>query len=208
MIAEFLRPPRGAAEIAADALRILGLVGVLVAALLFSATDAGILAFVLPGLLLPRFLGMRAGFDIAYCLALQAAGWSNVLDLYTRVTWWDIPVHLVCTGMIAIVAYLFLARLGAVARPGGAGFTVAGGILVTTALGLAVSALWEMVEWIGKTYVSSAIFVEYDDTIGDMAVGGLGALLAGVLLATVRLERVGAFERVDAGGSAEPVRPV
>jgi hypothetical protein len=39
-----------------------------------------------------------------------------------------------------------------------------------------------MVEWLGKTYVSSSIFVAYDDTIGDMAVGGLGALVAGALL--------------------------
>jgi hypothetical protein len=55
--------------------------------------------------------------------------------------------------------------------------------------GLAVSALWEMVEWAGRTFVTSEIFVTYEDTISDMAVGGLGALAAGVVVALFPLLR-------------------
>ncbi|WP_017202455.1 hypothetical protein [Microbacterium algeriense] len=40
----------------------------------------------------------------------------------------------------------------------------------------------------GRTFVTDEIFVTYEDTIGDMALGGLGALAAGVLVAFVRLE--------------------
>ena len=46
-----------------------------------------------------------------------------------------------------------------------------------------------MVEWLGKTFITDEIFVTYTDTIGDMAVGGLGALIAGIVVARVRLLR-------------------
>jgi hypothetical protein len=39
--------------------------------------------------------------------------------------------------------------------------------------------LWELVELVGHTYIDSTIFVGYTDTIGDLAAGGLGSLLAG-----------------------------
>jgi hypothetical protein len=199
MIARFLRRPEGAAEIIADLLRVIGAVGVLVAAFVFGPTDAGVLAFLLPGLLLPRFLGARPAFDIAYCLILLIAGWSNVLDLYTRVSWWDVAVHLVCTGVIAAMLYLLLARCGVVPPPADARFTVATGVVLTLALGLAVSALWEMVEWFGHAFISSEIFVEYDDTIADMAVGAVGSIIAGTVLALVRLERLD-----DPSGASRP----
>jgi hypothetical protein len=189
LIATFLQPPRGAGAVVADALRILGAVGVLVAAFAFGPTDAGVLAFVLPGLLLPRFLGVRPAFDIAYCALLLVAGWSNVLDLYTSVPWWDIAIHFACTAVIAVMLYLLLAALGIVTDPADPRFTLATGVVLTAALGLALSAVWEMVEWIGHTFISSEIFVEYDDTIGDMAMGGLGAVIGGILLATVPLVR-------------------
>jgi hypothetical protein len=201
MVDRFLRPPSGPAELAADALRVLAGIGVVVAAVFFGPTDAGVLAFVLPGLLLPRLLGVRAGFDLVYSAVLLVAGWSNVLDLYTSVAWWDVVVHLTCTAVIALMLYLLLAELGIVPHPAGvrpaeARPPRATPVVLTAALGLAVSALWEMVEWFGHAFISSEIFVEYDDTIGDMAVGGLGAVMAGVVLARVRLLR----RDEDAGG--------
>ncbi|MFB2585243.1 hypothetical protein [Herbiconiux liukaitaii] len=189
MIAAFLRRPHGALEMVADALRVLGAVGVLVAAIAFGPTDAGVLAFVLPGLLLPRFLGVRPGFDIVYCALLLVAGWSNVLDLYTRIPWWDVLVHFACTGVIAVMLYLLLAQMGVVMDPADDRFTPATALVLSATLGLALSAVWEMVEWIGHTFISGEIFVEYDDTIGDMAMGGLGAVIAGIVLAAVPLRR-------------------
>ena len=189
MIEEFLRPPRGASEVAADLLRLVGLISVIVAAIAFQATDAGVLAFVLPGLLLPRFIGARPGFDIVYCALLLIAGWSNVLDLYTSVTWWDIPVHFTCVGAIAAMLHLLLTRLSIVTDPGTAPFPSATAVVSTTTIGVTVATLWEMVEWFGKTFVSTQIFVEYNDTIGDLAVGTLGAISAGIVVGLVRLQR-------------------
>lgn len=189
MIETFLRGPRGALAVLADVLRMAGLVSVAVAATHFQATDAGVLAFVLAGLVLPRFVGVPAGFDVAYCATLLVAAWSNVFDLYTGVTWWDIPVHFCCTGVMAVMVYLLFARIGMVPHPrpdasqGGTSGNSSGIIVIFTAvLGLAASALWEMVEWFGHAFISSAIYVEYNDTIADMAIGGLGAVVAGVLL--------------------------
>lgn len=196
MIETFLRWPRGTAAVLADVLRVTGLLSVPVAAWLFTATDAGVLAFVLAGLVLPRFVGVPPVFDVVYCAVLLIAGWSNVFGLYTSLTWWDIPVHFFCTGVIAVMVYLLLARLGMLpgsrrsengqSFPGTAATTIA---VITPALGLAVSALWEMVEWFGHEVISPAIYVEYNDTIGDMAVGGLGAALAGVILSRATLRR-------------------
>ncbi|MCR2763617.1 hypothetical protein NQ152_08860 [Microbacterium sp. zg.B48] len=185
----FLRLPQGVAEVAADLVRVVGLVSVVVAAIWFSPTDAGILALALPALLVPRFVGVRAAFDIGYGVIVLIAAWSNVIDLYRTVPGWDLLVHFLCTGVIAAVAYLALGRWGIVAAPGSASFAARSPLVLVPALGLAVSALWEMIEWVGYTFVSDDIFVAYTDTIGDMAVGGLGALATAVLVAYVRLAR-------------------
>ncbi|MGD8195481.1 hypothetical protein ACEXQB_013400 [Herbiconiux sp. P18] len=182
MIARFLRRPHGAAEWVADAVRVVGLLSVVAAFVGWSVTDAGILALVLPALLVPRFVGVHPLFDVGYGVTLLVAAWSNVFDLYTRVWWWDLVVHFACTGVIAALVYLLLARVGMLAAPGSQGFSLATSLVFCATFGLAGSAVWEMIEWLGKTYVSPAISVEYGDTIGDMTIGGLGAVVAGVLL--------------------------
>lgn len=197
MIENFLRPPRSAGEATADALRVLGLVSVIIAAFGWEATDAGVLAFALPALLLPRFLGSRAWFDIVFCLTVLVAAWSNVVDLYTTVPGWDLVVHFVATGVLSIGTYQLLARLRIVPTADTALRRVP--IVLVTAIGLALSALWEMVEWFGWAVITDTIFVAYEDTIADMTVGGLGALAAGILLTAVPVDR-------DAERPADPQR--
>ena len=186
MIENFLRPPAGRTAIAADAVRVVGVLGVLVAAIWWTATDAGVLALVLPALLLPRFIGARPLFDVVYGVVLLVAAWSNVFDLYTSIPWWDLAVHLTCTGVVAAMIFLLLERVEIIAAPSSGPVTAAVPIVLTTLIGLAASAVWEMIEWLGKTFVSEEIFVAYDDTIADMAIGGVGAVLAGVALASMR----------------------
>ncbi len=185
----FLRPPATGGEYAADALRLLGVLSVVAAGIWWSPTDAGIIALSLPALMVPRMLGLRAWFDIAVNVTVLIAAWSNVLDLYRTIAGWDLVVHFVCTGVIAATAYVVLARLGIVPVAEADAFTRRGAIVITSVLGLAVSAVWEMVEWAGYTFITDEIFVTYVDTIGDMAVGGVGAIVAGVMVALVRLER-------------------
>lgn len=189
MIDNFLRPVRGPADVGADVLRGFGVLSVVLAAIFFDATDAGVVAFALPGLFFPRFMGMKAWADLVFGGTLLVAAWSNVFDLYASIGWWDLAVHFVCTGIVAAGVYLLLAQVGVVAAPGTGRMAATAGLILTTTIGLALCALWEMVEWIGGTYISDAIYTAYDDTIGDMAVGGFGALCAGFAIAFLPLLR-------------------
>jgi hypothetical protein len=187
VIRRFLRPPSGAGEWIADAIRVLGPLSVVAGFVWWAPADAGVLALALFGLVLPRFVGVRPGFDIAFCVTVLVAAWSNVFLLYQTVLGWDLVVHFVFTGMVAAMAYLLLARLELVPPPLAPGTRRATPILLVTSLGLALSAVWEMLEWIGWRFISEEIYVAYEDSIGDMAAGGLGGILAGLLVARVRL---------------------
>lgn len=189
MIENFLRRPQTVAEVCADVVRGLGALSVIIAAVWFDLTDAGVLALALPGLLIPRFVGVRAWVDITFGATLLVAAWSNVFDLYTRIVGWDLLVHFACTAALVTVSYLLLRRAETITVPDAPRSAVLATVLTTTMLGLALSAVWEMIEWLGYTYISNEIFVGYEDTIADMAVGGLGAAGAGFAVAFVPLLR-------------------
>lgn len=182
MIENFLRAPQSFAEVAADLLRFLGVISVILALMAFDLTDAGILAFALPGLFAPRFLAFPAAADITISVTLLIAAWSNVFDLYTRIAVWDLVVHFFCTAVLAAALYVLLLRSETVADPGVSLMAAKVGVLLTTAIGLALSALWEMVEWLGLVFITPDIFVTYTDTIGDMVAGGIGSLAAGAVV--------------------------
>lgn len=74
---DFLRRPRTVAEYGADAIRAIGVLSVLVAAIWSTPTDAGILALATPALMLPRALGMRGGVDLAIGVTVLVAAASN-----------------------------------------------------------------------------------------------------------------------------------
>ena len=185
MIENFLERPRSIGEFVADGVRMVGVASIIAAAIWWQPVDVAMFALVLLGLVVPRFLGVRSSFDVAFGLALLVAAWSSLLDLYTTVAGWDLVVHFVANGLLAGTAYVLFARF-ALAAPGDApapvqlsGATVA---LLTTAFGLALGAVWEMAEWLGNTYIDETIFVGYDDSIGDMAVGALGSVIVGVAM--------------------------
>lgn len=201
---DFLRPPRSLAEWSADSLRVLGIVGVGVALIWLAPTDAGIAALALPALMLPRVLGLRGGFDLAVCATVLVAAWSNIFDLYRTIPGWDLVVHLICTGILTIVAALILTRAEVVTMTRDHGARPRTPLVLAPLLALALSAMWEMVEWLGWAYLSDEIFVTYQDTIGDMVFGGLGGIAAGVILATLSLRRPRSTDGV--GGSANRSR--
>lgn len=189
---DFLRPPRTAAEWAADCLRVVGVLAVIAAAVWLKPTDAGIAALALPALMLPRMLGLRPWFDVVACVVVLVAAWSNVLDLYRTITGWDLLLHGVCTGVLAIVLAVVIERTGVAALTRDAGVRPRTPLVMLPLLALAISAVWEMIEWVGWAFLSDDIFVTYQDTIGDMVLGGVGGVLAGALLAWTRVERRGA----------------
>lgn len=183
MIDSLLRRPATSAELVSDGIRALGAASLLAALLWHGPVEAALFALVAFGLLVSRCLPAIPLFSSLYGLTLLAAAWSSVLDLYAKISWWDLAVHFAATGTIAVMAWYLLAAFGAVsARSHGrllTSFTVAA---VVTALGLSLSVLWEFAEWWGHTFVDETINVGYQDTMGDLAAGGLGALASGYLL--------------------------
>ncbi|RZI96028.1 MAG: hypothetical protein EOO67_01325 [Microbacterium sp.] len=185
MIDNFLRPPRTVGLLVADGVRAIALLSVIVVAVWWTAVDVAVLALALPATLAARFLGIRGGIDAALGAAVLLAAWSSVLDLYERIAWWDVLVHFVCTGALAMLAYVALDRARVLREPREARLWTV--LVLTVALGLALSAVWEIAEWLGHTFVSQDIYVAYGDTIGDMAAGGAGAAVGGLVLGRVRL---------------------
>ncbi len=185
MYANLKRPPRSVTDWLADLTRAIAIVVVVVALFTLPFTDFAVLSMSLPAVMLSRMIGLRSGLDLVTCVTVFVAAGSNVIDLYRTWTGWDLVVHLACTGVLAAVALVLLddAR---VIPPTGRRRTP---IVVATMAGLALSAVWEMVEWFGYRFITDAIFVTYDDTIGDMMAGGAGAFVAGVLASRFRLTR-------------------
>lgn len=191
---DFLRPPATLGDWLADVLRVIGVLGVIAAAIWLKPTDAGIAALALPALMLPRMLGLAAWFDVTACATVLVAAWSNVFDLYRTVTGWDLVLHFLCTAVLAVIAAVILTRTGIVplvAAVDGSGPPLRRRtpVVLVPLVALAISAVWEMIEWLGWRYLSDEIFVTYQDTIGDMVMGGLGGVAAGVLLALVPVGR-------------------
>lgn len=99
---------------------------------------------------------------------------GNSLDLYDTVTWWDDLNH--------FANWLFLL--------GGIGLLLAPAVhqrwvlvLLVTGLGAALAIGWELGEWFTFIRHGTEIETAYEDTLGDEALGTLGALVAGLLLA-------------------------
>lgn len=173
-----------AVRAAADLVRVAGVVSFAIGVSRgFIAT--ALFALVLLGLTLLRVTRVPAGLDLGAGALMVVAAWFALLDYYLRYSWLDVAVHVVATGLVAGAAYAALVRVGVVHPPDDPTLPRArlGVVLVTVALGGALGVLWEGGEWFGHTYLDPSIQIGYDDTIGDLFSGGLGALLAGLYLA-------------------------
>jgi hypothetical protein len=100
---------------------------------------------------------------------------GNTLDLYDSVTWWDDANHLVNWFLLTLGAGLLLLRAGI--RPAWAlGLLVAG-------IGALLAIGWELAEYVTFIRGGTELDTAYTDTLGDEALGCLGAVLAGGLIA-------------------------
>jgi hypothetical protein len=99
---------------------------------------------------------------------------GNTLDLYDTIEWWDDANHLVNWGILTAGFALAIAALplGRLNR-----FGLAWGFGAITAIG------WELAEYVTFIRDSSELATAYTDTLGDLALGGLGAAVAAALVA-------------------------
>jgi hypothetical protein len=184
---------RPVAPVPADAVRLAGLGSLLVAVVWFDAVAVALMFLVLGGLVVPRLLAVPGPLDVTYGVAVLVAAWSGVLDVYTAVRWWDLVVHAVVTGLVAVLAYGLVVRLGVALDPADVARRShrVGVPVLTTALGLGLSVLWEIGEWLGHTYLEPSIFVSEVDTLGDLAAGGVGSFVAGLAVMAAARGRLG-----------------
>lgn len=105
---------------------------------------------------------------------------GNSFDLYDALAWWDDLNHfanwfLLCAGLGLIIC-------ADLHRPWAT-------VLVVTGLGAILAIGWELGEWYTFIRHGTEIDTAYEDTLGDEALGTLGALLAGLLVAQVERAR-------------------
>ena len=100
---------------------------------------------------------------------------GNTLDLYDRVAWWDDANHLVNWFLLSLGIGLLLLRAH-ITPPWALGVLVAG-------IGALLAIGWEIGEWYAFIRNGTELDTAYEDTLGDEALGSLGAALAGLLTA-------------------------
>lgn len=158
--------------------------GSVVVGIVTSGGVAGALFFlVLGGALVPRFLRLPPALDLCFGTSLLLAAWAAQLGWYETVPWLDLLVHAVCTGLVAAVGVIVLVRGRMLALGAPTGRTRVGLAITTAGIGALSAILWEVGEWAGHTFLDDGIDVGYTDTVTDLAVGLLGATLAGITLA-------------------------
>lgn len=180
-----------------DVVRVLAGLAIPVGGALYGPVAVALLSLVLLGTVLPRAVGLQGVVDPLVGLVLSVAAWIALLDLYARVSWLDLVMHLLATAALTVLAYAVLVFLGCLPTPGpllagpdaaarAAGPTLrrprTGAVVTATALGVLLALLWEVGEWAGAQYVDPSIDVGYLDTLGDLVAGGIGAFVAGLLL--------------------------
>lgn len=176
----------------ASAWRRLGDVGRLVAAIsvplgfAVSSTEGALRFTVVFFILLaPRLLHVPGSVDAAFAVALLVAAWAGALGWYEAAWWVDVVVHFITTGVSAGATYFMLDHLGVLASTDwpGAQRQRSRLVLLVVALGLAIGALWELYEWVGRNWLgNTSINVGYDDTILDLTMDGLGSFTVGLVL--------------------------
>jgi hypothetical protein len=136
------------------------------------------------GVLVARAADLPRLYDLAFCIAMVFTGWGEALGLYDKVSWYDNVVHFSVPMLSAPVAYIGLARLEVVPDPrDDTGLHRGTGIFaVTLALGLAIGALWEILEWTSDNTLGSRLQLSNDDTVGDLIADGLGSVAGAGLL--------------------------
>jgi hypothetical protein len=166
------------------------------------AVNVGVAAAAVVGV---RFLRLPRLFDLAFIVAMGLTGWGEALRFYDRFTYYDVLVHVLVPLLGAPVVYIALARLDTLPDPSdarGSRRHLAGIFVVTLALGLAIGAAWEVLEWTSDEALGSELTGGEADTIGDLVADTVGAICGGVLLVVWTTSGWGTIRRLPGGAES------
>ena len=102
---------------------------------------------------------------------------GNRLDLYDAIVWFDDWMHFANTGLIAAAVLLLTLPTTA---------SLAACLERALAFGVTAAVGWEIAEYFAFLSRSSELPNAYADTLGDLAVGTLGAVAAAVAIHALR----------------------
>jgi len=98
---------------------------------------------------------------------------GNRMDLYDTVVWFDDWMHFMNTGLLAAaVILLTLPRTSSFAAT----------LERALAFGVTAAVAWELAEYFAFISKSAERHSAYTDTLGDLALGSLGAVLAAIVI--------------------------
>lgn len=136
-------------------------------------------------LLVPRWTNVPRPFQGVFCVALVVATWAGASHWYELAWWVDVVIHFFVPGVTAAMTYFILAHFHRLPDLDDRVFVrhPSAVAIVVAALGLAIGALWEMYEWTAVAlFPSVSIETDYNDTILDLAMGGVGSLFASMFV--------------------------
>src|SRR5215207_4326115 len=161
------------------------LVGALLTALGGALAESVFLAATFMAMLLLRRFELPRTFEFAFGTGIVLQGWGNALWLFQRIGWYDKAVHFLTPLLVVPSLYLLLAGLGALPSASSNDLRRAtlGVFVVTTAIGIALAAIWEIVEGTADRLLSTSLAHGYLETIDDLYSSLLGSVAAGAMLA-------------------------
>jgi hypothetical protein len=112
--------------------------------------------------------------DILWTLPFLIDTAGNVADLYDSISWWDDANHFVNWTILVLAFGLLLLRLR-VGRLATAGLCVG--------FGAVTAILWEFAEYVAFVRDSPELETAYTDTLGDLALGLAGSVVAAAVTA-------------------------
>ena len=190
-----------------DVLRLAILVGAVCFWLAGDRGAAGILTLLGAVTVFARLVNLPRIYDLCLTAAMALQGFGEVFGLYDTFLRFDDLVHFTLPMLTTPVVYIALARLDVVPDPRDETHLrhYAGIFLVTTSLGMAIGALWEIIEWRSDAWFGSDLSLDNDDTVGDLVRDTMGALVGAALLVVWARFGWGSVRRIPGVNTHEDV---
>ena len=166
-----------------DLLRAVAVVGLVPALHFHGGVGLAVAFLALGGCFVPRALGSPVGFDALVCATAVLATWAALLDWYVALSWLDLAVHALLTGLVGVLAWQVVERAGLLVSRRDLPRARAAALLTTVTSATTLATLWEVGEWWGHTFLDPAIQVGQTDTVTDLLAGFGGAVVAGLYVA-------------------------
>jgi uncharacterized membrane protein HdeD (DUF308 family) len=195
-----------------DVLRLAFIAGTIVFALQGRSTAVALTA-ASAVLVIARVIDLPRWFDFGLIVAMSLIAWGTALSLYGGWFYYDKIVHGVSPIGYVPVLYFVLVRLGVVPDPGNAirerkVAQISGIFIVTLAVGLAVGAAYESIEWFEDKFLGGHFVGGLWDTETDLLCDEGGSLVGATFLTVWALRGWTSRRRTVVPAPAPPHTPV